>query len=160
MKIKLIAVGRLKPGPEADLIKDYSRRLEGLAPALGFGRFQIRELELKKRLEGPERKRLEGELILADIPGGAFVIALDERGKQETSKGFADRLAAKRDEGVRECVLVIGGADGLSDEVRARADRLLSFSPMTWPHMLVRVMATEQIYRALSILAKHPYHRE
>lgn len=160
MKLKLIAIGKLKPGPEADLIRDYSRRIDGLAPGLGFGSFEIREIELKKRVEGPERKRLEGELILAEIPKGAHVIALDERGKAETSKSFADRLAAKRDEGVRDLVLLIGGADGLSDEVRARADRLLSFSPLTWPHMLVRVMATEQLYRGLSILAKHPYHRE
>ena len=160
MKIKLIAVGRLKPGPEADLIKDYQRRFDGLSGTLGFGKLEIRELELKKRIDGPERKRLEGALILGEIPQGAHVIALDERGKTETSKSFAARLAAKRDEGVRDLVLVIGGADGLSDEVRARADQLIGFSPLTWPHMLVRVMATEQLYRALSILAKHPYHRE
>ena len=160
MKLKLLAVGKLRSGPEADLISDYSRRIEGLAPGLGFGGFEIRELELKKRIEGPERKRLEGELILGEIPKGAFIVGLDERGKTETSKSFSDRLAAKRDEGVRDLVLLIGGADGLSDEVRARADRLMSFSPLTWPHMLVRVMATEQLYRGLSILAKHPYHRE
>lgn len=150
----------MKPGPEAELVKDYTRRFDGLASALGFGKLELRELELKKRVDGPERKRLEGELILNEIPKGAFVIALDERGKTETSKGFANLLAAKRDEGIRETVLVIGGADGLSDEVRTRADRLLGFSPLTWPHMLVRVMASEQLYRALSIMAKHPYHRE
>ena len=160
MKIKLIAVGRLKPGPEADLIKDYQRRFDGLSGTLGFARLEIRELELKKRIDGPERKRLEGDLILGEIPQGAHVIALDERGKTETSKSFAARLAAQRDEGVRDLVLVIGGADGLSDAVRARADQLLGFSPLTWPHMLVRVMLTEQLYRALSILANHPYHRE
>lgn len=160
MKIKLIALGRLKPGPEADLIKDYQRRFNGAAPGLGFGKFEIRELELKKRVDGPQRKALEGALILDEIPAGAYVIALDERGKSETSKSFAAFLGAKRDEGTRDLVLLIGGADGLSDEVRGRADRLLSFSPLTWPHMLVRVMASEQLYRALSILSGHPYHRE
>ncbi len=160
MKIKLIAIGRMKPGPEADLVKDYRRRFDGLATALGFGKLEVRELELKKRVDGAERKRLEGELVQAEIPQGAFVIALDERGKTETSKSFARLLAARRDEGLRDCILVIGGADGLSDALRGRADRLLSFSPLTWPHMLVRVMAAEQLYRALSILARHPYHRE
>lgn len=160
MKFKIVAIGRLKPGPEADLVKDYTNRFDGLAGPLGFGKLQFRELDLKKRVDGPQRMRLEGELILQEIPQGAFVIALDERGKTEGSKSFAARLASKRDEGVRDCVLVIGGADGLSDEVRTRADRLMSFSPLTWPHMLVRVMATEQLYRALSILTGHPYHRE
>lgn len=160
MKIKLIVFGRLKPGPEADLIKDYQRRFDGAAPGLGFGKLEIRELELKKRIDGPQRKELEGALILDEIPKGAFVIALDERGKSESSKKFADLLATKRDEGVRDLVFLIGGADGLSGEVRARADRLLSFGSLTWPHMLVRVMASEQLYRALSILSRHPYHRE
>ena len=89
MKVKLIALGRLKPGPEADLIKDYQRRFNGAAPGLGFGKFEIRELELKKRVDGPQRKALEGALILDEIPAGAYVIALDERGKSETSKSFA-----------------------------------------------------------------------
>lgn len=160
MRIKLIALGRLKPGPEADLVKDYQRRFDGAAPGLGFGKLEIRELELKKRIDGPKRKALEGALVLDEIPAGAFVIALDERGKTETSKSFAGLLASKRDEGTRDLVLVIGGADGLSEDVRTRADRLLSFSPLTWPHMLVRVMASEQLYRALSILSGHPYHRE
>jgi 23S rRNA (pseudouridine1915-N3)-methyltransferase len=160
VKLKVLTIGRMKKGPEAELIADYKARFDGAAPGLGFGKIEIQELELKKRVAGKERKRLEGELLLSEIISGALVIALDERGKSLRSRAFATLLADKRDEGVPELVLIIGGADGLSEAVRDRASQLLSFSPMTWPHMLVRVMVLEQLYRGASILAGHPYHRE
>lgn len=159
MRVTLLAIGRARTGPEQDLIADYARRFEGLGSGLGFGKFEIREMEIKKRVEGEERKRLEGELLLAAIPAGAYVIVLDERGDTLTSPDFADLLAEKRDSSLSDLVLIIGGAEGLTKEVRGRGDKRVSFSPMTWPHMLVRVMITEQLYRAASILAGHPYHK-
>jgi 23S rRNA (pseudouridine1915-N3)-methyltransferase len=159
VKLKLLAIGRMKAGPEADLFADYKKRFDSAAPHLGLAALEVKELELNKRLEGEERKRLEGELLLGEIPPGALVVALDERGKTLTSKGFSTLVAEKRDEGLPQLVFIIGGADGLSGAVRARADKLLSFSPMTWPHMLVRVMVMEQLYRSASILAGHPYHK-
>ena len=104
-------------------------------------------------------KRAEAELLLAAIPQGSVVVALDERGKALSSEAFAAKMGAWRDQGAADIAFLIGGADGHGDAVRARADFLLALGPMTWPHMLVRGMLTEQIYRAQQILAGHPYHR-
>lgn len=151
MRLWLAAVGRAKPGPELDLFQQYARRL---TPAL-----TLREVEEKRPLPVPERKLREGELLLAAIPAGAIVVALDERGKSIGSEVFAERLGRWRDDGVGDVAFLIGGADGHGDAVRARADLLLSFGAMTWPHMLVRAMAAEQLWRAQAILSGHPYHR-
>ncbi|MGE5518124.1 MAG: 23S rRNA (pseudouridine(1915)-N(3))-methyltransferase RlmH [Bacteroidota bacterium] len=151
MRLWLAAVGRAKPGPELDLFQQYARRL---TPPL-----TLREVEEKRPLPVPERKVREGELLLAAIPPGAIVVALDERGKSIGSEIFAERLGRWRDDGVGDVAFLIGGADGHGDAVRARADLLLSFGAMTWPHMLVRAMAAEQLWRAQAILSGHPYHR-
>ena len=100
-----------------------------------------------------------GEALMAAAPEGARIVALDERGRAEGSAQFAKRIEGWRDNGVRGIAFLIGGADGLSDDVRKRADLILSFGTMTWPHMLVRAMLAEQLYRAHSILTGHPYHR-
>lgn len=105
------------------------------------------------------RRAREGEALLAALPDGGRVVALDERGRSEASEAFATRLGRWRDDGVRTVGFIIGGADGLDDAVRKKADLVLSFGAFTWPHMLVRAMLAEQIYRAQSILAGHPYHR-
>lgn len=148
----LIAVGRLRRGPEKALYDHYAGRL---------GRpITVREVEEKRPLSGPELKKREGALLLGALPAGCRVIALDERGKTLSSVAFSDLVAAWRDEGVPAAAFVIGGADGLSDEVRARADVLLSLGKMTWPHMLVRGLIAEQLYRAQQIAAGHPYHRD
>ncbi|MGE5476472.1 MAG: 23S rRNA (pseudouridine(1915)-N(3))-methyltransferase RlmH [Bacteroidales bacterium] len=151
MKLWLAAVGRAKPGPEQDLFLQYARRL---TPPLN-----LREVEEKRPLPVPERKTREADLLLAAIPQGAVVVALDERGKSIGSEAFAERLGRWRDDGVADVAFLIGGADGHGDAVRARADLLLSFGAMTWPHMLVRAMAAEQLWRAQAILSGHPYHR-
>lgn len=151
MKLWLAAVGRAKPGPELDLFQQYARRL---TPPL-----TLREVEEKRPLPVPDRKAREAELLLAAIPAGAVVIALDERGKSMGSEDFARRLGRWRDDGVADLALLIGGADGHGDAVRARAELMLSFGAMTWPHMLVRAMAAEQLWRAQAILSGHPYHR-
>lgn len=148
-------MGRAKNGPEAALIDDYLTRFDRTGRALGLGPAEVIELDDRKG-GGSEA---EAKLLLAAIPENAFVIALDERGKLISSPDFAQHLAGRRDDGVRDCAIVIGGADGLTDAVKARSDMLLSFGPMVWPHMLVRVMISEQLYRAASILAGSPYHR-
>ncbi|WP_339947250.1 23S rRNA (pseudouridine(1915)-N(3))-methyltransferase RlmH [uncultured Albimonas sp.] len=155
MKVHLVAVGRARGGPEAALVQDWLTRFDRAARPLGFGPARLLEVEDRKG----RGSQAEGELILAALPDGAVLVALDERGRELTSPDFADRLADWRDQGRRDLVLAIGGADGHSDAVRARADLLLSFGKMVWPHMLARAMAAEQIYRAATILAGSPYHR-
>ncbi|MBP2315181.1 23S rRNA (pseudouridine(1915)-N(3))-methyltransferase RlmH [Azospirillum soli] len=151
MRLWLAAVGRARVGPARDLFEEYAGRLSWP--------LTLREVEVKKRLPPDEMKRQEAELLLAAIPQGSVVVALDERGKALSSEAFAAKMGAWRDQGVADIAFLIGGADGHGDAVRARADLLLALGPMTWPHMLVRGMLTEQIYRAQQILAGHPYHR-
>jgi 23S rRNA (pseudouridine1915-N3)-methyltransferase len=147
----LAAVGKAKPGPEQDLFRTYGSRLQ---PAL-----QLREVEEKRPLTVPERKLREGEMLLAAVPAGATLVVLDERGRSLGSQDFAERLGRWRDDGIGDLAFVIGGADGHGDAIRARAGLLLSLGPMTWPHMLVRVLVAEQLWRAQAILSGHPYHR-
>lgn len=149
----MIAVGRQKGGPEAALVEDYLKRFDGTGRALGLGPARLIEVEDRKRVG-------ESRVLLDALPDDAFVVALDERGKTMGSRDFAGWLGKLRDEGRRECVFLIGGADGHSKELRDRADRLLSFGPMVWPHMMARAMLTEQLYRAASILSGAPYHRD
>ncbi|MFD1625911.1 23S rRNA (pseudouridine(1915)-N(3))-methyltransferase RlmH [Azospirillum griseum] len=151
MRLWLAAVGRSRGGPARDLFDEYVGRLSWP--------FTLREVEVKKRLTSDELKRQEADLLLAAIPAGAVVVALDERGKALPSEAFAAKLGDWRDRGTGDLAFLIGGADGHGDAVRARADFLMAFGPMTWPHMLVRGMLAEQIYRAQQILAGHPYHR-
>ena len=152
MRTHLIAVGRMKSGPERELYAHYSARL---IPAP-----QLREVEEKRNLPPAQLKVREGELLLAAIADGAHVVALDERGRKLGSQAFAALLGGWRDEGVKDVAFVIGGADGLDQAVLDRANLVLSLSDMTWPHMLVRGLLAEQLYRANAILTGHPYHRE
>ncbi|WP_448202652.1 23S rRNA (pseudouridine(1915)-N(3))-methyltransferase RlmH [Azospirillum sp. sgz302134] len=151
MRLWLAAVGRSRAGPARDLYEEYVGRLSWP--------LTLREVEVKKRLSSDELKRQEAELLLAAIPSGAIVVALDERGKTIPSEAFASKIGAWRDQGAGDIAFLIGGADGHGDAVRARADFLLALGAMTWPHMLVRGMLAEQLYRAQQILAGHPYHR-
>ncbi len=155
MKIRIVAVGRLRPGPEATLVSDYVTRFDRTGRALGLGPVEIREVEAKKGGMAAEAALIEKAAI-----GASPLIALDERGKSLTSPQFAAQLADWRDQGRAEACMVIGGADGIAPELRTRADFRLSLGQMVWPHMLVRVMLAEQLYRAASILAGTPYHRE
>jgi len=118
------------------------------------------EVEERRRLAGPELKQREAELILAAVPTGARLVALDERGAPWTSRQFADRLAGWRDAGTGVLAFAIGGADGLGQAAIERADAVLSLGAMTWPHLLARSLLLEQLYRAQQILAGHPYHRD
>ena len=118
-----------------------------------------RDIDIRRRLSGATLKAAEAEALTGTLPPGGVSVALDERGQALSSRAFADRLADWRDQGRSRVTFLIGGADGHADAVRDRADLILSFGPMTWPHLLVRVMLAEQIYRAWSILEGHPYHR-
>ncbi|MFV0301975.1 MAG: 23S rRNA (pseudouridine(1915)-N(3))-methyltransferase RlmH [Paracoccus sp. (in: a-proteobacteria)] len=155
MKITIAAVGRLRKGPESALIADYLDRFARTGRGLGFPPAQIVEIE-DRRGGG---MAAEAGLLSRAIPDGAAMVALDERGEQPTSPEFAARLAGWRDR-ARDLCFVIGGADGIDPALRDRADWRISFGRMVWPHMLVRVMLAEQLYRAATILAGGPYHRE
>jgi len=155
MRLRILAIGRLRNGPEKDLTEDYISRFNRSGRPLGLGPVELTELEDKKG----GGKAAEAALLLKALGPSATVIALDERGKLQSSPDFAAHLAQIRDTAPSELVFVIGGADGLDPAVLQRADFALSFGAMVWPHMLVRVMLTEQLYRAASILAGGPYHR-
>lgn len=155
MRVHICAVGRLRTGPERALIDDYLTRLERSGRVLGLGPVQVHEVEDRKG----GGMAAEAALLDRVIPNGALICTLDERGTVMSSPDFAEKLAGWRDAGRGDLALVIGGADGIDPALRARADFSLSFGKMVWPHMLVRVMLAEQLYRAASILAGSPYHR-
>jgi 23S rRNA (pseudouridine1915-N3)-methyltransferase len=152
MRLSLVAVGRMKAGPAQDLYELYAARLRW--------RITLKEVEEKRSLPPEALKEQEGALILAALPRGAKVVALDEGGKEMSSRDFAAQLGRWQDAAVQDLAFVIGGADGLSNEVRQAADVILSLGRLTWPHMLVRGLLAEQLFRAESILAGHPYHRD
>ncbi len=156
MRMTLIAVGRSKPGPLREIYDHYADRL-GHGPS---GALALKEVEERRPLSPEELKRREAELLLGAAPKGAHIIALDEAGKALTSAAFAGLLGRWRDEGVRDIAFLVGGAEGLDRSVREAAALTLSLGPMTWPHLLTRALLAEQLYRAQSILAGHPYHRE
>jgi len=155
MRVHVCAVGRLRTGPERALIADYTTRFDRTGRGLGLGPLDMHEVEDRKG----SGMGAEATLLDRAIPRGAVVVALDERGQVMDSPEFADRLAGWRDAGRGDVAFLIGGADGLAPDLRARADAALSFGRMVWPHMLARVMLAEQLYRAASILAGSPYHR-
>jgi 23S rRNA (pseudouridine1915-N3)-methyltransferase len=156
MRLHLCAVGRLRAGPERTLADDYIARFNRTGRPLGLG--PLTEHEVEDRRGGG--MVAEAELLARAAPQGAVTVALDERGQMLTSPDLARHLARWRDEGRGDAAFLIGGADGLAPPLRDRADLLLSFGPMVWPHMLVRVMLAEQLYRAATILSGGPYHRE
>jgi len=155
MRVHLCAVGRLRAGPERDLVDDYVTRFDRTGRALGLGPLSQHEVE-DKRGGGMEA---EAELLARALPAGALLAVMDERGRVLSSPEFADQLAKWRDGGRQDVAFVIGGADGIAPALRDRADAAISFGPMVWPHMLARVMLTEQLYRAATILSGGPYHR-
>jgi 23S rRNA (pseudouridine1915-N3)-methyltransferase len=154
MRILIAAVGRGRSGPEQTLFEAYRQRITW--PLV------LKEVEERRPLPAARLMAREGELLMAALPakaGGLVVVALDERGKALASEAFARRIAGWRDGGAQDLAFLIGGADGHAPAVRERADFLLSLGPMTWPHLMVRAMLAEQLYRAQQILAGHPYHR-
>ena len=154
MKITLLAVGRLGRGVEAALARDYAERATAAGRSLGLGPVEIIEVEAKK-----PGKAAEAEALIPQLTA-SHIIACDEHAAAPTSRAFAQRIAGLRDQGARRLTLVIGGADGLAPALLDAAHERLAFGPQTWPHALVRVMLAEQVYRAVTILAGSPYHRD
>jgi len=152
MRLHVAAVGRSKAGPERALYEHFARRVTFPLDLI--------EVEEKRRLPAKALKKQEAELLVARAPEGALLVALDEKGKPLTSLAFAKRLGQWRDDGVKDIAFLIGGAEGLDESLLKRAALVLSLGPMTWPHLMARAMLAEQLYRAQSILAGHPYHRE
>ncbi len=155
MRVHICAVGRLRAGPERDLIDDYLTRFDRTGRTLGLGPATVHEVEDRKG----GGMRAEAALLERAIPLGSVMVALDERGTIMSSPKFAQKLAGWRDDGCNDLAIVIGGADGIAPVLRDTANLKLSFGQMVWPHMLARVMLTEQLYRTATILAGGPYHR-
>jgi 23S rRNA (pseudouridine1915-N3)-methyltransferase len=159
MRLLLVSVGRLKAGPERDLAARYLERAAVAGRPLGFTSVDLREIDESRARRPEDRKIEEAKFLRAQMPALTKMILFDEHGSAASSKDFAALLGNLRDEGAAAIGLIIGGPDGLAPELREEAARCVSFGAMTWPHQLVRIMATEQIYRAMTILAGHPYHR-
>ena len=151
MNIDIIAIGRMKNTAHIDLFQDYLRRMDWSV--------NVKEIESKHT---DQKKMHEDECahLLKNLANDAVIIAMDERGKTLASREFAQKFQNWQNEGQSHVQFFIGGADGLNDEIRKRAQLLLSFGKQTWPHMLARIMLLEQIYRAQQILKNHPYHRD
>lgn len=160
MRILIAAVGRMKAGAERDLVARYLDRAGKLGRTLGIPKVDVIEIPEARAPRAADRMAEEAAALSALLPERAIRVVLDERGRTMPSADFSARLARWRDEGAPALAFLIGGADGHGPALRESADLLLSFGAMTWPHQLVRVMAAEQIYRALTVIAGHPYHRE
>jgi 23S rRNA (pseudouridine1915-N3)-methyltransferase len=159
MRLALVCVGKLKAGPERLLFDRYFERLEQAARGAGLTGVDLSEIRESRARRAEERRTEEGRGILAAVAKGAALVLLDERGPSATSEEWAHDIGRARDASTPAYALAIGGPDGLDPSLAAAAHRIVSFGSMTWPHQLVRVMAGEQLYRAMTILAGHPYHR-
>lgn len=151
MRTLILAAGRFRTGPERALYEAYAKRLH--PPP------ELIEVEERRKLDPARRVAREAELLINQTPAGAFVFALDGSGRSLSSEALAERICRLRDAGTPAVCFVIGGADGLGQRVLDTAGMVLSLGPMTWPHMLVRTLVIEQLYRADAILSGHPYHR-
>jgi 23S rRNA (pseudouridine1915-N3)-methyltransferase len=159
MRLALVCVGKLKAGPERLLFDRYFKRLAEAARGVGLAGVDLSEIRESRARRPDERRAEEGAGIMAAVAKGAALVLLDERGPSATSEELAADIGRARDSSRPAYAVAIGGPDGLDPSLRAAAHRMLSFGSMTWPHQLVRVMAGEQLYRAMTILAGHPYHR-
>lgn len=156
MRIQIAAIGRLRSGPEAELAADYVARAAAAGRGLGFKAIDL--VEVEGRPAGD--MRAEAVALFKATPDDARKVLLDERGAEWSSRQLAEKLARWRDDGIPNLTFWIGGADGASQGVKDQADEKLAFGRQTWPHRLVRVMISEQIYRAVTILSGNPYHRD
>ena len=159
MKLHILAIGRLKAGPELALFDDYLKRARGLGRSCGVTDIGARDFPESKLPDARSRMTAEAGLLIGAIPDGSVRVILDEKGKALSSDDFASLVKRHLDQGTSSITFLIGGPDGHASELRRDAGLLLSLGPMTWPHRLARVMLIEQIYRAVTILVKHPYHR-
>src|SRR5579871_2783958 len=159
MRLWIIAVGQGRGSSEGALADEFVDRAAKMGRNMGFTAVSCEEVVVSKLREVKARMAEEAERLAGRVPEGAHVVLLDAKGKGMTSEDFADMLGALRDAGTKDLAFVIGGPDGLAPLPGKRSGRSLAFGPQTWPHLLVRAMLAEQVYRALTILAGHPYHR-
>lgn len=159
MRIEVHAVGRLKAGPERELGDRYLGRLAKAGPAIGLEFAGVHEIPESRARSADERRREESERLTARLQPGTALFLLDERGRNVTSETFAETIGVLRDSGRKSLLLAIGGPDGHDPALAGSAEMVLSLGAMTWPHQIVRLLLAEQLYRAATILAGHPYHR-
>ena len=159
MRLTIAAIGKLKSGPEKLLAEDYASRIPVLGKKAGISLLTIKDWSESQRPDASQRMAEEEALLWSAAPAGAYAVALDERGKAPTSQGFAEKLRLLADRGQNDIIFMLGGPDGHAPATREKADELLALGPMTWPHRLARIMLLEQIYRSVTILVNHPYHR-
>jgi 23S rRNA (pseudouridine1915-N3)-methyltransferase len=159
MRITVAAVGRSKDTPEQALCDQHFKRAAALGGKLGFSKVDFLTVDTSRASDAGARMDEEAKRLASRIPQASHRIALDEQGRSLASEALAKHLAVLRDRGGRDCVFLIGGPDGLAPSLREAADERLALGPQTWPHLLVRAMLAEQIYRAFTILSGHPYHR-
>ena len=159
MRLAVAAIARLKESPERELVERYRKRAEQVGRRIGIRGVEIIEIKESRAQEAGKRMIEESIALAQVIPERAVVVVLDERGKNLASAAFAAQLGRWRDDGRQDAIFIIGGDDGLMPSLREKATMIVALGAATWPHQLVRVMLLEQIYRALSILAGHPYHR-
>ncbi len=159
MKVTIACVGKMKAGAEKDMFERYLDRARKAGRSVGITSVSVTELSESRAARAADRKDEEAQLLLNALPSGTILIAMDEHGKALSSEAFAKKVGNWADQGAPDVVLAIGGADGHGQALLQRADLKLALGSMTWPHQLVRIMCGEQIYRAITILTGHPYHR-
>lgn len=159
MRLLIAAIGRLKAGPERELLARYLERTNASGKALALSPLEVIEIPESPSQTATKRKSDEAAALLAAIPAGAKIIALDERGKSFSSEDFTKKLSLFRDDGAPCTAFLIGGADGLDEGLRKKADLTIAYGAATFPHQIVRILLAEQIYRSVTILSGHPYHR-
>jgi 23S rRNA (pseudouridine1915-N3)-methyltransferase len=159
MRLHILAVGFGRGTLEGPLSEDFVGRAQQLGKRMGFPAIVCEEIAVSKDRDVKKRLADEAERLARRVPKGAHIVLLDAKGKGMTSEDFAEMLGALRDAGTKDLAFIIGGPDGLAALPGKRAGRSLAFGPQIWPHLLVRAMLCEQIYRAFTILAGHPYHR-
>ena len=159
MRIVILGIGKARAAPETILCEDYLKRARGFGPKLGIQKLDLVIADVSRKSSASARMSEEADTLKTRIPQGSHVIALDEAGRSLTSEDFARHIAKLRDASTGDLVFLIGGPDGLSQILRDGAQSRLALGSQTWPHMLVRAMLAEQLYRALAILSGHPYHR-
>lgn len=159
MKLHVAAIGKLKPGPERELAEHYFSRAGQMMSQVGISALTVTEHVESQAKTAELRKTDEAARLLGACPASSVIIAMDESGKDLSSQGLADVIAKRLETGASDLAFLIGGPDGHSSAVQARASMLVSMGRMTWPHRLARIMLAEQIYRSVTILLNHPYHR-
>ena len=159
MRLVIAAVGRLKAGPERDLARRYVERIGQIGRGVALDAPEIVEFDESRARSADQRKHEEAAALTAALDPKCVIVALDERGRTMSSAAFAEMIGRRRDDGAAGLAFVIGGADGLAEEFLSGAQTRIAFGAMTWPHQIVRALLAEQLYRAATILAGHPYHR-